>query len=76
MQQDKKIHIGAGFLIALVVGFIFGSETGLMAALIAGIAKEVWDYFGHGTCELNDFLATLQGGIAGFILLLIIKYFS
>ena len=74
MANDKMMHLGAGCAISLVAGILFYPLLGLILTIITGIGKEIWDYFGHGTCELNDFLATLQGGIVGFIILMIAQY--
>ena len=57
MQKDKKGHLIAGFLIGLLLNFWF--------AVLAGAAKEIYDYFNpkKHTVELADFIFTAAGGL-------------
>lgn len=69
-MNDKLMHMIAGFIIALLTGWLTHNVLiGFTSALLAGIAKEVWDYFGHGTSDFNDIIATAQGGAIGMIIM-------
>ena len=72
-MNDKLKHMIAGFIIAMLTGWLTHDVLiGFSFALIAGVAKEIYDYFGHGTSELNDVIATAQGGAIGLVVLIII----
>ncbi|WP_027406148.1 hypothetical protein [Anaerovibrio sp. RM50] len=69
-MNDKMKHMIAGFIIALLFGCLLNDPFGgFLISLVAGLAKEIWDYFGHGVSELEDFLATAQGGAIGCVIL-------
>ena len=72
-MNDKMIHMMAGLVIALLFGWLYDPLIGLAASVVAGIAKEVWDYCGHGTPDFGDVLATAEGGVIGCILLFILR---
>lgn len=65
MQADKLMHITAGAIASAVV-FCATSNPwwGLVAAVVAGAAKEFWDSLGHGTVDVWDAVATAAGGAA------------
>ena len=71
--NDKVLHFTAGFLIALLAGCILDPITGFLTAAIIGAAKEIWDYFGHGTSDRDDLIATVQGGVIGCLLLILLR---
>ena len=65
---DKVLHVGAGFIIGLVFGQIHAA-AGLVAAIIAGTAKELIDMRDGGTgFDMADLTATLAGGIIGSLI--------
>jgi hypothetical protein len=68
-MNDKGLHMIAGLVISFVLGWLYGSLIGLAVAIVAGIAKEVWDYCGHGTPDFKDALTTAEGGVIGCIIL-------
>lgn len=69
-MNDKLKHMIAGLIIALLFGCLLKDPfCGFCFALIAGLCKEIWDYFGHGVSEFNDFIATAQGGAVGCVIL-------
>lgn len=71
-MNDKFKHFVAGAIIALIFGAVLQNAIyGIIASMIAGIAKEVWDYTGHGVSDFDDVLATLQGAIIGCFFLCI-----
>jgi hypothetical protein len=67
---DKAFHFLAGWAIAAT----FQSMPLIAAALVAAaaIGKEVWDKRGHGTPELADCLATLAGGVAAMVFVILL----
>ncbi len=67
IPHDKALHFIAGVRLFMVGNFI-SWQLGLALAAGYGIGKEVWDSFGNGHVELNDFLFTLGGGIVGLII--------
>ena len=68
IADDKKLHFIAGLIICIVVALIFKNPMyGLIASVIAGVAKEVYDYYDYGKIDFLDTLATWVGGIAGYI---------
>lgn len=72
-MNDKMLHGLAGFTTALLVIIITNDiVVGLLAPFLAGAAKEIWDYFGHGTTERADLLATVQGGFVGCLFMLVL----
>ena len=74
-MNDKAYHMIAGFIITILVAWLTHNVLmGFISSLVAGVAKEVWDYFGHGTSELNDIIATAQGGAIGLIILIMIDW--
>lgn len=59
---DKQAHFLAGSTIAFAVAVFFGWEIGLGVAVVAGLAKEIWDKLsGTGECDYWDAVATLLG---------------
>ena len=74
-MNDKAYHMVAGFIISMLFGWLaHDALAGFTVALVAGVVKEVYDYFGHGTSELNDIIATAQGGAIGLIILIMIDW--
>jgi len=70
---DKKLHLGAGFIIALVTGIILTPLFGLLLAVGTGVGKEVYDRLsGKGTPEIMDIVYTVAGGLlaAGLMVVL------
>lgn len=72
IPYDKKLHIGCGFLIGLFGGF-FRLEYGIALSVLAGIAKEVYDYHDYGKFDKYDMFATWLGGLVGVLLVYLIK---
>ena len=74
MAYDKKLHFGAGVLIAVVVGAVLHKpEFGLVAALVAGVLKECWDWHSYGDFDEKDTFATWLGGLVGCIVTMLLK---
>ena len=71
MQIDKITHTLAGAAIAAAL-MPFGVIPAVLAVVVAGAGKEVWDAQGHGTPDHIDALATVAGGCAmlGWLLLI------
>ncbi len=68
IEQDKILHFIAGIVICIITALILKNPLyGLIASVVAGIAKEFWDYHSYGKLDFMDALATWIGGIAGYI---------
>ena len=64
MAQDKKLHLLAGIVIAIIFGWQ-NPLIGLGAGIIAGIAKEIYDYLDYGLYDKQDMLYTWAGSLLG-----------
>ena len=74
IEYDKQLHFIAGLIICILVSLIFKNPMyGLIASVVAGVAKEIYDYFDYGKIDFLDTLATWVGGIAGYIVGVLIK---
>ena len=71
VSLDKQAHFYAGLSICLAVSLFSGSITGLVVSVCAGLAKEAYDSLGFGTVDKWDAVATIVGGLLGFVLILI-----
>jgi hypothetical protein len=66
MKTDKLLHLIAGTCIGALTALVCPTVVaGFTAALIAGIAKEVYDERHDGAADPADILVTVVGGIAG-----------
>jgi hypothetical protein len=71
IENDKKSHFIVGFSIAVVISMLFHNVYyGLIASIIAGASKEILDMSGSGTPDFFDFVATVLGGAAAYLVLL------
>ena len=66
IPYDKRLHMLAGLLIG-VIGTVITpySFVGILAAFIAGIAKELYDQCSYGGFDTDDMIATWIGGAVG-----------
>lgn len=64
IPYDKKLHFHCGCIISLLIG-LYNPIYGLSAGIVAGVAKEVYDYYDYGGPDIKDFLATAVGSILG-----------
>lgn len=73
VPHDKRLHLLAGAVIALLVGVFTEPALGLIAGIVAGVGKEVYDYRrpDKGTAEWADLGATFIGAWAATMLLLV-----
>jgi len=62
MPLDKITHTLAGAAIAAAL-LPFGVIPAVLAVVVAGVGKEVWDAQGHGTPDRIDALVTVAGGV-------------
>lgn len=72
MAQDKKLHLLAGLGMTIVFGWQ-NPIIGLFAGIIAGIAKEVYDYFDYGLFDKKDMLFTWLGATIGALVCVLYK---
>jgi hypothetical protein len=64
IQADKLLHLIAGMLIAGVVGIIpCFANYAFIVAVVAGVAKEVYDEFSHSDWDSFDLLYTAIGAV-------------
>jgi len=72
---DKIIHLLGGMVITLMLGYFLPISYCLIAAVVAGAAKELYDHFNPAThtVEMHDFLATAGGGFLASIFLVIVQ---
>ncbi len=72
MKTDKILHAFAGYAIALTIG-LWWPVIGLVAGIVIGAAKEViYDkVLNRGTYDVVDFLYTVGGAVAAFVVLVI-----
>lgn len=70
--MDKLLHFLVGAVIALAFGYLLPAFFGLVAAVFAGAAKELYDHFRplEHTADFWDFVATLMGGCSGYAFLI------
>lgn len=87
MEKDKIYHLAAGFLVSLLLSIIILCTTrnatplssgfcGLIAASLAGLGKECYDYFRGTSFDGRDFLVTIIGGFIGSAAFIVFKLFA
>ena len=63
IAKDKQYHLVAGFLIALLTGWV-NPFAGLTLVVLAGVGKEVYDmYVPNHTVDVWDAIYTVVGGL-------------
>ena len=73
IPKDKTYHLIVGFIITLAVGLFFGNvAAGLLAGVVAGVAKEVKDYLDYGKFDGFDMFATWIGSFLGSAVVVIV----
>lgn len=66
IPTDKLLHFIVGVLIYAVMHFI---GIGMWSVVIAAVGKEIYDYYHRDvhTPDVFDALATICGGVAGYV---------
>lgn len=59
----------AGFIIAAIVTIPFGLGWGIIAGLLAGLFKEMYDEYKYKGADFFDFFATIFGTFLGAIII-------
>jgi len=79
IAKDKVLHVVAGFVITLSVGFIayylgyeYPQGYGVLAGALAGVAKEAFDEYRYGGADFFDFFATIVGVFFGGALVVLL----
>lgn len=62
-MNDKLLHLAAGIVVGALALVLFGHGAAVIAAILAGAAKEVYDHATDGDPSLGDFVATGMGGM-------------
>lgn len=77
LAHDKKLHGAAGALITLLGYFAGDVVIGFVLAIAAGLIKEIYDLAHPLThkADVLDFVATVCGGGAVFMVIMLIKTF-
>lgn len=76
IPYDKILHFLAGFGIATMVYVITENALyGLFAAAFAGLMKELRDWGVYRGFDPADMLTTWAGGIAGWLLMKLVRLF-
>lgn len=65
VPYDKLLHFVAGLIIAAFFALVVPSWRwgAIISALVAGVAKEVFDYYTKKQVDYKDALATIIGGV-------------
>jgi hypothetical protein len=68
---DKLKHAMVGFIIVTLFVAMGHGRMGLVIAILAGVAKEIYDYFHpqNHTCDGLDILSTITGALVALTLL-------
>ena len=70
--MDKLVHFLCGLVIALAVGLFTAPYIGLIAAVLAGVAKEIYD-IKRTKFNILDFVYTAFGGCLGTLIIYLFK---
>ncbi len=80
--EDKVLHFETCCLITMVVALLNMNVLGLgiaasaasacMIAIIAGILKEVYDFYTYGLFDNKDIVADVLGAFAGLLIIILI----
>lgn len=62
VPYDKWLHVIGGLVVASFFAISLGWKCVLPVALVAGLLKEVFDYFTTKNFDLWDWVATIAGG--------------
>jgi uncharacterized protein YfiM (DUF2279 family) len=63
---DKNKHLAVGAAIGSVATLVFkDADNAFLTGVAVGLAKEIYDSRGHGTCSAQDFAVTALGAAAG-----------
>lgn len=61
-QRDKQGHIFACWALTLTLALVLPLQAAIPLVLVAGIAKEVWDYYNPpSVADVLDLLANIVG---------------
>lgn len=82
IPRDKLLHLAAGALVCAGVALGVSVPAGILAAGLAGAGKEAWDRWSNlrrarqglpaaHDVDANDLLATLAGGFAAAVVVII-----
>jgi VanZ family protein len=70
-EKDKANHAIYGVVFYLIASFLITPIFSLIAVLLTAVAKEFFDYYHGKTFSYGDIMATMIGGVIGFLISLI-----
>ncbi len=70
--QDKVIHFLAGYTVTAIIGFAISLEYGILAGVMAGVLKEVYDEYKYGGFDAKDLISTLIGVVVGGVVVVLL----
>lgn len=72
LPLDKVQHfLGGALIVVLAAAVGVPHDLAFLAACLVGLFKELWDWASRrGTPDSNDLVATVLGGLSGYLLLL------
>ena len=63
---DKTKHFAVGVAVGSIGTLVFKDKNNaILAGVAVGLAKEIYDSRGNGTCSTQDFAVTALGAMAG-----------
>jgi len=65
-DQGYELHAFFGVIVYVIASSMFTPLTGFIGVVVAGVLKEVYDYFLGGTVDIFDFLHTLLCALVVF----------
>lgn len=61
-QRDKQLHISACWALTLTIALVLPLQAAIAVVLVAGVAKEAWDYFNPpSVADAMDLVADIVG---------------
>lgn len=72
IPHDKRIHFTVCFVMAVILFPLIG-WWGAVFSILAGVAKEMFDYDDYGVFSWWDILADLAGTAAAILIMILIK---
>lgn len=79
IEKDKILHFIAGYIITVIFSYTaynleleYHQGYGIIASLLIGISKELWDYYDYGKFDVWDLFSTLLGAFFGGLVMVLL----